>query len=290
MRGRRLGYLCILLGGFALWAGLQSEARASGQGFQPVYLPLLRNGEAVIPPSPGDRIDIPAGSFQMGCDGTVETCTLDELPLHTITLSAYAVDRTEVTNLRYASCVTAGACTPPHWTASDTRPFYYGNPAYSDYPVITVDWVQAADFCQWAGGRLPTEAEWEKAARGGEDTRPYPWGSQSPACVRLNFTDGWTDCVGDSSLAGNYPDGASPYGVLDLAGNVWEWIADWYEEDYYSQSPSLDPQGPSTGEFRGLRGGSFTSDTEFVRLAGRLAEEPATWYPNAGFRCVYPSP
>jgi formylglycine-generating enzyme required for sulfatase activity len=291
MRGRIIHLLFIMLvGGFALWAGVLSGRPAAGQAYATLYLPLVRNREALPPPPPRESLVIPAGLFQMGCAETVETCTLDELPLHPITLTAYAIDRTEVTNQQYANCVAASGCTPPHWTASDTRPSYYGNPAFSAYPVIAVDWHQAAAFCRWAGGRLPTEAEWEKAARGENDTRPFPWGAPAPACARLNFANGWTDCVGDTSLAGNYPDGASPYGVLDLAGNVWEWVADWYNEDYYSQSPALDPQGPSGGDYRVLRGGSFTSDAEYVRLAGRLAEDPATWYPNAGFRCAYDQP
>ena len=286
MRGLKAGFLSLLLGIVFIWAAYLSRQQATGQSYQTIYLPLMNHGEATPPPP--RVIPIPAGPFQMGCDERVDVCYLDELPLHQVTLSAYAIDQTEVTNQRYAACVQAGACTPPHWTASDSRPSYYGNPAYAEYPVIAVDWGQAAAFCRWAGGRLPTEAEWEKAARGASDTRPFPWGHQAPSCTLLNFTDGWFDCVGDTSQAGAYPQGASPYGVLDLAGNVWEWVFDWYDEDYYSSSPSVDPQGPPTGEFRGLRGGSFSSDAEYVRLAGRLAEDPATWYPNAGFRCAYP--
>ena len=144
---------------------------------------------------PAEEILIPAGSFQMGCDITnpAESGCDDyswqvaELPLHTVTLSAYAIDKYEVTNARYQACVAAGGCTAPQQSSSYSRPAYYGNPTYADYPVLNVTWHQANAFCAWAGKRLPTEAEWEKAARGDSDTRKYPWGDSAPNCTKANY-------------------------------------------------------------------------------------------------------
>jgi formylglycine-generating enzyme required for sulfatase activity len=239
---------------------------------------IAPNGIGSTQVSPIDnmvQVYVPAGSFQMGSDSG----NSDEKPVHTVTLDAFWVDQTEVTNKMYALCVGAGECPPPSSTKSYTLDSYYGNAQYDNYPVIYVSWNNAKAYCEWAGRRLPTEAEWEKAARG-TDGRIYPWGDAAPESTMLNFN------VGDTTEVGKYPNGASPYGALDMAGNVWEWVNDWYGESYYSNSPSENPQGPDSGQFRALRGGSWNYYDRLVRAASRDWFAPDDFNNNFGFRCA----
>jgi formylglycine-generating enzyme required for sulfatase activity len=227
------------------------------------------------------QVEVPAGTFLMGS----EAGAADERPVHYVAGSAFAMDRYEVTNARYAACVAAGACSAPALTSSFTRSSYYGDATFADHPVIHVSWHQAVAFCAWAGGRLPSEAEWERAARGTADARTYPWGDDAPDCSKANFAN----CVGDTDRVGRRPAGQSPYGAFDMAGNVWEWTADWYDAGFYGRSPDLDPVGPEDGHLKVMRGGCWQSGAVLLRATCRKPELPSSWAPNVGFRCVYPA-
>ena len=219
------------------------------------------------------EVYVPAGSSDMGSTSGAR----DEAPVHRVTLSAFWIDQTEVTNRMFALCVQAGACKSPVRATSRTRTSYYGNTAYDDYPVIYVSWPMANAYCAWAGGSLPSEAQWEYAARG-SDGRAYPWGSDSPTCSLAH-----SGCESDTAAVGSYPDGASPFGVMDMAGNVWEWVNDWYET--YPSEAQNNPSGPNDGEYRVVRGGSWDS------LVGSTLRYPLTSsaFDTIGFRCVRPA-
>jgi serine/threonine-protein kinase len=217
------------------------------------------------------QVYVPAGEFTMGHDSGAP----DQQPAHSVYLDSFWIDRSEVTNALYALCEGAGGCTRPLETRSITRPDYYGNAQFANYPVLFVNWNQAQAYCSWAGRRLPTEAEWEKAARGA-DGRLYPWGSDLPDAQRLNSA---LSGVGDTVAVGQYPGGASPYGALDMAGNAWEWVADWYDPNYYTESPKENPTGPSQtgcpeGDCRVLRGGAWDSHDAQATTAARLFYGP----------------
>ena len=181
--------------------------------------------------------------------------TSDEKPVHTVYLDAFWIDQTEVTNKQYQACVDAGTCKPPSITSSFTHSDYYGNPEFDEYPVIYVNWDKAKWYCKvWAGGDLPTEAQWEKAARG-TDERTYPWG-EGIDCDKANYNG---SCVGDTSPVRSYESGKSPYNAYDMAGNVWEWVNDYYQSNYYTMlgGNASNPFGPDSGQYRVLRGGSW---------------------------------
>jgi formylglycine-generating enzyme required for sulfatase activity len=241
---------------------------------------------------------IPAGEFIMGSDEG-ET---DEGPAHEVYLDAYWIDQTEITNDKYALCVDAGSCNPPLESGSYTRTKYYDDVRFADYPVIFVDWDMANAYCQWAGARLPSEAEWEKAARG-ENGIIYPWGNEwdVKSRKRLNFADNSNpemasdlsvdDGHRDTAPVGSYLAGQSPYGIYDLAGNVWEWVADWYDPQYHLKSQQNNPLGPTDPvqdpPLRAMRGGAWVAANENVfHTYNRHGVEPSEYSSSIGLRCA----
>jgi formylglycine-generating enzyme required for sulfatase activity len=242
-------------------------------------------GPATPEPSAGDTwtrpadgavmVYVPAGEFLMGSTDDYAYAGTEEKPQHTVYLDAFWIDRTEVTNAQYRQCVDAGACEEPRcWDEDELNA--------PDQPVVCVSWNDAQAYAVWAGGRMPTEAEWEKAARG-TDGRIYPWGNSAPDCSKANYQG----CEEYRPLpVGSHPDGASPYAALDMAGNVYEWVADWYDVDYYSRSPDRNPQGPDTGRKRVVRGGSLYTSDRVVRCAYRISPYPSYMNRDLGFRVV----
>ena len=240
------------------------------------------------------QVYIPAGSFRMG--GMDVRRAPDEVPVHEVTIRAFWMDQLEVTNAMYALCVSAGVCKPPQSFESQRRFEYYENAEFKDYPVVYVTWGQAKTYCEWANRRLPSEAEWERAARG-DDFRTFPWGEDKPDWRFANFNF----IANDTSRAGSYPLGASPFGVLDMAGNVAEWTNDFYDFDFYLTSPLENPLGPSSSFSlnRVVRGGSLGDAEINIRVSKRssvrgsnLNAVPGSdsylgeFSPRIGFRCV----
>ncbi len=241
------------------------------------------------------QVYIPEGTFTMG--GLDPNAEADEEPDHKVTMHGFWIDKLEVTNAMYLACAQAGVCDPPREFKSQTRESYFNNPEFADYPVVYVTWRDAATYCEWAGRRLPTEAEWEYAARG-TDFRTYPWGDEPPDSSRANFNYQ----VGDTTRVGSYPLGASPFGVLDMAGNVAEWVNDYYDANYYSKLVSMNPPGPgerSNYFSRVVRGGSFQDAPRDIRVSNRASvlgpnpnaeigspEYYGDYSPKIGFRCA----
>ena len=233
---------------------------------------ILAIGSTMIGKDNATLVYVPEGEFTMGSD-----ISSDEQPIHKVTLDAFWIDQTEVTNAAYAKCVNAGICQPPN----DVN--HFSNSNYANHPVVYVDWNKANAYCSWAERRLPTEAEWEKAARG-TDVRTYPWGNDAPNMDLLNYNSN----IGDTTEVGKYPSGKSIYGAYDMAGNVWEWVNDWYQSGYYATlgDSASNPQGPSSGDGRVLRGGSWFNVVGNVRSAYRNYFVPSDSLFDFGFRCA----
>ena len=261
--------------------------------FTPSYTPTIT---ATATPQAGDvrtvlrggieveQVYVSAGEFIMGAsDGT--DLLLNYEPQRVVYLDAFWIDRTEVTNQQYFACQSEGGCARPGRPSSYSRPSYYYqfNLAFADYPVIYVDWNLASHYCTWADARLPTEAEWEKAARG-IDGRQYSWSDETVNCQLANT--GLVDCNSDTTAVGSYPDGASPYGALDMMGNVWEWVNDWYDADYYGDGPAINPPGPDSGMEKIIRGGSWFRSNYYSRTFTRLSFPMDFASHDIGFRCA----
>lgn len=246
----------------------------------------------------GEMRLVPSGSFWMGCNyGVTYNCNPQEIPYHEVTLDGFYVDRTEVTIEDFQVCVDAGVCSHH---LDDQTCFYLilenGDLAQSgiwpafrgaNQPMVCVDWEQANQYCEWAGKHLPTEAEWEKAARG-TDGRMYPWGNDGPDCDdAVVYVGDGSECAPEvtADVCTKSPNGDSPYGLCDMAGNVREWVADWYDASYYNTSPTTNPKGPDTGLYRTIRGSSFYPQNTLTN-SGRLGAETSKAFVDLGFRCV----
>ncbi len=267
-------------------------------------VPLAANTAMPKPPvptraaeAPSDMVLVPAGEFVMGCQER-PGCATNE-PSHAVFLDAFFIDRTEVTGSAYAACVDAGMCKVPASShAPDTTKYCnFASPGRGNHPVNCLDWQRANAFCRWAGKRLPTEAEWEKAAAGTEG-RDYPWGDALPSCstaVMLVNLDSSLASTGEPDggcgrkstwPVASKPEGASPYGAFDMAGNVAEWVADWYDAEYYAASPRDNPKGPASGEDRITRGGAFKNDRAWLATFSRMPRHPASLSYLNGVRCA----
>ena len=247
--------------------GPQESATGHKQGYEKTVSAQSQEPSMVL---------VPAGEFTMGN----LTGDSDERPAHRVYLDAFYIDRYEVTVGQYAAFLQeAGNHTPSDWKTMN-------QPAHQKRPVANVDWADAAAYCKWAGKRLPTEAEWEKAARG-TDGRLYPWGNEAPTPLHANYGKTGLNNHGASVPVGSLEEGKSPYGLYDMAGNVWEWVSDWYDHDYYKNSPSKNPTGPPMGGYKVIRGGSWNSNPRALRSSDRYWDPPSfrsQYVP--GFRCA----
>src|SRR5574341_111116 len=280
MRGQSLlvwaGFI-LVSGNFALQAA-EPQATQNGMG----TAIEIKKGQDGAP-----MVLIPAGPFMMGSNDGLP----NERPEHTVTLDAYYIDQYEVTLGLYRTFLEATKHdAPPTWDDEAAS-------TVGDRPAIGMKWADAVAYCKWAGKRLPTEAEWEKAARG-TDGRRYPWGHMQPFVDIANYNRGvWvnetitlvgvtTGLEGMSVRHGLKEGGKSPYGLTHMAGNAAEWVADWYEREYYHKSPDKNPTGPANGDKHVLRGGSWADLPAALRVTARFSAEPDYEDRTIGFRCA----
>ena len=243
-----------------------------------VVLSMPGNGQAqqeeITGKDGAPMVLVPAGEFTMGGNEAVS-----EKPVHQVSLDAYYMDKHEVTVEQYAKFLEATKRrSPPEWKILN-------QPPHQKHPIVMMDWSDANAYCQWAEKRLPTEAEWEKAARGA-DGRIYPWGNDLPTPQRANYGKKKWDKHAALVPVGTL-DGKSPYGIYDMAGNAWEWVSDWYDRVYYKNSPSQNPKGPEHGDFKVSKGGSWHSRPESLHSSNRNYSQPEH-HPSHynGFRCA----
>jgi formylglycine-generating enzyme required for sulfatase activity len=255
---------------------------------------------------PVDMVEVPAGEFLMGCDGKVEQSCYPDSPAKLVSLSSFFIDKHEVTVEKYMECVKNYGCSLPNFDNGycalyiDIWDWEYGilpdEFREKNKPVVCVSWLQADDYCNWVGKRLPTEAEWEKAARG-TDARIYPWGNEEISCeyavVTLFNTDTEKYEYGCGTHGtwdvGSIEKGVSPYGAYDMAGNVYEWVADWYGGEYYQNAPEEDPAGPETGDYKVIRGAGWGGDGSNYDLSSSKRKWGSPFNPGdnvLGFRCA----
>jgi formylglycine-generating enzyme required for sulfatase activity len=233
--------------------------------------PEMKVGSTFLYADGSTLVAVPGGSFVMGAGG-------HDNPQRQVNLSDFWIYKTKVTNAQYAYCVAMGQCTPPQLKVHSP---FYEDPLHSNDPMVGVNYDQATAYCNFVNARLPTEAEWEKTARG-PDGNVYPWGDGAPGCDLLNYST----CVGGTTPVTNYPAGQSYYHAFDMEGNALEWVADWYQADYYLSAPTDNPQGPDDGRERSVRSSAFNSGGDQTQAFVRSYSSPDTVRDNLGFRCV----
>jgi formylglycine-generating enzyme required for sulfatase activity len=253
----------------------QAPTAAPTSTLSPVAVAGPQSGDAMKWIDGSTLIYIGPGEFIMGNNAF-------DAPIHNVSLEGYWIQQTKVTNSMYAQCVAVGACTAP---TQELGGPVFSNPEFTNHPVVGVTWDQAQSYCGWVQGRLPTEAEWEKAARG-TNGNVYPWGNDQPACDLTNF--GY--CSGRTSEVDAFKNGASPYGLYDMDGNAFDWVADWYNQTYYKDGPSVNPPGPDSGDFRVVRGSSFETEPGQAESALRHPLAPSLHRRDTSFRCAVPKP
>jgi len=258
---------------------VKSSSGTNGSGVSaPKQVPASQLPAEITGKDGAPMVLIPAGEFAMGSDKGDD----DEQPIHRVFIDSFYIDKFEVTNGRFAKFVEAVQIEPPWGFKDKETPVLH-----IDQPVRWVNWMDAMGYCLWVGKRLPTEAEWEKAARG-TDGRIYPWGNDSPTPAHAVF--GLKEGADTVSAIGNRDKGKSPYGVHDMAGNLYEWTIDWYDEQFYSKNPAINPRGPAEGAAKVQRGGSYTNAPYRLRSTFRTKGDPTEHDPNVGFRCAQDVP
>ncbi|MBK8048318.1 MAG: formylglycine-generating enzyme family protein [Anaerolineales bacterium] len=254
----------------------------------------FRTDVFAYPPDVDAMVSVPAGEFTMGCDPKHSgfTCLFNQNPLHKVYLDSFKIDKFEVTNREYRACMDAGACQPPRKSTNDRNKPYFFEPKFDYYPVMFVSNWDAQDFCAWESKRLPTEAEWEKAARGTIDTRPWPWGYEGWDCGRVNR------CSEAPAQVDDYHGNQSPYGAVNMSGNIFEWVQDYFYDFYYWQSPYKNPVNqvqPGPIPYFTIRGGSYHDNWWYARInhraGGHHGDTPGDDAPyfrsyRVGFRCA----
>jgi eukaryotic-like serine/threonine-protein kinase len=249
-----------------------------------VPTPTLGIGSTMVGKDRMMLVYVSEGEFLMGSADSDTLAQNFEKPQHTVFLNAFWIDQTEVTNQQYRSCIDAGGCNPHPYTGPEANggwDNYMNDAEFDNHPVIYVTWEDAKAYCEWVGRRLPTEAEWEKAARG-TDGQIFPWGNDEPNENLLIYNR----FHGAPVAVKSYPNGASPYGAYDMAGNVWEWVNDLFGADYYSNSPTENPLGPDSGNRHVVRGGAYRSGIQYIRTAYRLRPSSDGYTNDGGFRCA----
>jgi sulfatase modifying factor 1 len=240
----------------------------------------------INPQDKAQMVLIQAGEYTMGSNEWYN----DERPPHKVYLNAFYIDKYEVTNAQYKKFVQATAHRIPENSLDPEYDLWEKDGSFpgeiAQQPVVNVSWNDAVAYARWAGKRLPTEAEWEKAARGA-DQRRYPWGNEPPDKNRAHFAGSWAGEVHTYRAIDSFVNGASPYGIIQMAGNISEWVADWYDPHYYKLSPVKGPIGPNTGTYRVVRGGAFISPAFYLRCTDRDFDIPDDRSNSIGFRCVY---